>query len=589
MNTAGGASWATAGTIDSSGTTPATHLSDLSAGPGDPPTYSYWLAWWTITMGADTLITLDGSPTTAIDADHGDCDMWVYTGPDEASAVEYVVDYDSGTNFRPKKTFVAQAGVTYHVVLGTWDDTGNGLVDYIFDVTAETVVPPVNDNIADAIPISLNDDMTLVVAGATTEPGEDTAVNDWTYRSVWFTFTPDFTGMLGFDIFTSDSADHTNPEWSLWTGTGYGDLVQVGDYGYGLTNFHVDVEAGTPYLLRIAPQDEVTNIVEIRLRRLEWGDWIQDPDHTLSSSTSIRSRQNAHTVAQHNTTFGWSSNHEPEQRAWAQAALSAQYADMMAAFNGYDDSWITDATVGSPTDPLQTTGSHLWTAHQKMTTGGLSNVQGQTDLSQGICDAVSVRAASSTYDSFGTVEYESDRGKIVGATLAILVTTSRGTSSPITISGQYEVKAYVPTLDDFTLLDTPFLTKTIVDLTTISGTTSAVHTLELTEDDFAEADTSLAGVILWCPLHVSDATVVSSNTGTDSSASVRADVHVNNADSSWIERPPRYRLIQVVEGVTGPPPPCHLYPRDDDLGVGTAAIWPPASSQQASDLPGAYY
>lgn len=32
-------------------------------------------------------------------------------------------------------------------------------------------------------------------------------------------------------------------------------------------------------------------------------------------------------------------------------------------------------------------------------------------------------------------------------------------------------------------------------------------------------------------------------------------------------------------------PPCHLYPRDDDQGVGTGAIWPPPSSGR----PGSYY
>jgi hypothetical protein len=36
-------------------------------------------------------------------------------------------------------------------------------------------------------------------------------------------------------------------------------------------------------------------------------------------------------------------------------------------------------------------------------------------------------------------------------------------------------------------------------------------------------------------------------------------------------------------------PPCHIYPRDDDQGVGTAAIWPPPSSQQATGQPGGYY
>jgi hypothetical protein len=43
----------------------------------------------------------------------------------------------------------------------------------------------------------------------------------------------------------------------------------------------------------------------------------------------------------------------------------------------------------------------------------------------------------------------------------------------------------------------------------------------------------------------------------------------------WVE-------ITTTGGLT---PPCQLYPRDDDQGVGNAAIWPPPSSGR----PGSYY
>jgi hypothetical protein len=46
----------------------------------------------------------------------------------------------------------------------------------------------------------------------------------------------------------------------------------------------------------------------------------------------------------------------------------------------------------------------------------------------------------------------------------------------------------------------------------------------------------------------------------------------------------RFDIVSV-----GLAPPCHIYPRDDDQGVGTAAIWPPPSSQQATGQPGGYY
>lgn len=44
----------------------------------------------------------------------------------------------------------------------------------------------------------------------------------------------------------------------------------------------------------------------------------------------------------------------------------------------------------------------------------------------------------------------------------------------------------------------------------------------------------------------------------------------------------RFDLVLLTRAVA---PPCHLYPRDDDQGVGTGAIWPPPSSGR----PGSYY
>jgi hypothetical protein len=50
-----------------------------------------------------------------------------------------------------------------------------------------------------------------------------------------------------------------------------------------------------------------------------------------------------------------------------------------------------------------------------------------------------------------------------------------------------------------------------------------------------------------------------------------------------------YEVELIVATTGGLAPPCHIYPRDDDQGVGTAAIWPPPSSQQATGQPGGYY
>lgn len=46
-----------------------------------------------------------------------------------------------------------------------------------------------------------------------------------------------------------------------------------------------------------------------------------------------------------------------------------------------------------------------------------------------------------------------------------------------------------------------------------------------------------------------------------------------------------YAATVTVEFGSTVAPPCHLYPRDDDQGVGSGAIWPPPSSGR----PGGYY
>lgn len=59
------------------------------------------------------------------------------------------------------------------------------------------------------------------------------------------------------------------------------------------------------------------------------------------------------------------------------------------------------------------------------------------------------------------------------------------------------------------------------------------------------------------------------------------DVGVRYAWIDWLE------VALLVSGtyVSTQAPPCHLYPRDDSLGVGSGAIWPPPSSGR----PGGYY
>lgn len=145
-------------------------------------------------------------------------------------------------------TFFFDGGTTYYFQAG--DEYPYGWTTAV-TLEIEEVLPPPNDNFADAIafssvPYSNAPDMTA----ASLEPGEPMACGAGSSRSVWYAFTPTTSGSYGW--FGASGV-------SVYTGASLGDLTNVacsdwpGLYFYG--------EAGTTYYLQATGSGVAIDIV----------------------------------------------------------------------------------------------------------------------------------------------------------------------------------------------------------------------------------------------------------------------------------------------------------------------------------------
>jgi PKD domain len=136
-------------------------------------------------------------------------------------------------------TVQLQGGVTYYIQGG--DNYPYGWVS-TFGINLKVVLPPANDNFADAIafstvPFSDSPDLTA----ATVEPGEPMGGGSFT-QSAWYAFTPTTTGSYG--AFGIESVN-------VYTGTSLTDLTRVAYAEWPGLYFYAN--AGTTYYLQKYP------------------------------------------------------------------------------------------------------------------------------------------------------------------------------------------------------------------------------------------------------------------------------------------------------------------------------------------------
>lgn len=100
-----------------------------------------------------------------------------------------------------------------------------------FDISATTIVPPANDDFADAITISVvsADDTTGVTIGATVEDEQEGVMTGCPHQTVWYKFTADATGNITFD--TESVVPYLYYALAIWDATA-DSIVTINDMDF---------------------------------------------------------------------------------------------------------------------------------------------------------------------------------------------------------------------------------------------------------------------------------------------------------------------------------------------------------------------
>lgn len=136
----GAASWddaplVTSGTV----TLPVTYQAHMLEGTERP----YWPAWWKFLVEQDTVITID--TVSSLGDLYADSYIKVFTGSTYEDRVLVAENDDIGydqpstlRNYRSRVTFLAYAGETYHVAVGSWGPSSSIIWKYDVNVAWET-------------------------------------------------------------------------------------------------------------------------------------------------------------------------------------------------------------------------------------------------------------------------------------------------------------------------------------------------------------------------------------------------------------------------------------------------------------------
>ena len=206
--------------------------------------------------------TVNETVRAETEASNFDTVIDVYTGTALSNLVAYTCDDDSGNRQIPNAltssiTFAAATGTTYWLQVG-----GYGTRTGTLDLNMAPVIPPVNDNFANATPITPTYTKTVDTSTATHEANEadqciyNAAVNGST---VWYSYTPSVTTNVTFaggskfsvhvGVFTGASMASLNQEacnantvsWTATGGTTY--WIQAGGSSGSTGELDVDFTA----------------------------------------------------------------------------------------------------------------------------------------------------------------------------------------------------------------------------------------------------------------------------------------------------------------------------------------------------------
>jgi PKD repeat protein len=161
-------------------------------------------------------------------------------------------------------TFGAQAGATYYIQAGVVY-CPNAPCGGSLQLNVQTVPPPPNDNLANAVTVtSLPFEQQAELIGATREPGEPRAScdPDTSSNTVWYAYTPAINGsLMAYFPYGSPYASVI----AAFTGTAPNGLTEVGCRSYG-SPLSFPVSAGTTYYFQVAAPIASMGTAQFRLQ-----------------------------------------------------------------------------------------------------------------------------------------------------------------------------------------------------------------------------------------------------------------------------------------------------------------------------------
>jgi PKD domain len=144
-------------------------------------------------------------------------------------------------------TINMQAGITYYLQIGgMWEASGN------ITLTLDVLLPPPNDNFADAMLVNLGEPVSVDNTAATTELGEPPSGCTWYgfSRTVWFMYTPEADG------FITASLDGWPFFLAAYTGSELSSLTEIGCRSYYWDPLPIRVVAGQTYYFQLGSSYE---------------------------------------------------------------------------------------------------------------------------------------------------------------------------------------------------------------------------------------------------------------------------------------------------------------------------------------------
>jgi hypothetical protein len=193
--------------------------------PGTPWSVSRTV-WWTFTPPADVLVR----------ATRGGCCQFLSAFRADGSGLAGLTPI-TGTSVPFGQTFSLEGATTYYFQSG--DGSPYGWTSAV-TLTLEELLPPPNDDFADAMPFtSVPFSHAVDATAATLEPGEPMACSGNSGTTVWYAFTPTTSGSYG---------QHGTSSVNVYTGNSLDDLTSVVCSDWPGLYFYA--EAGTTYYLQ---------------------------------------------------------------------------------------------------------------------------------------------------------------------------------------------------------------------------------------------------------------------------------------------------------------------------------------------------